>query len=368
MYIELLREDLLRPLQSIIGVVEKRQTLAILANVCIKTISESELRLTTTDLEIEMSADLNGKVIDLGTVTSPARKLLDICKALPEGSTLTLRFKNERLYLESGCSRFVLSTLPADEFPCIEGKNQGINFLVPAQIFMELLKKTSFAMAQQDVRYYLTGLLLEVESNLLRAVGTDGHRLALSECAMPELSIESKRAVILPRKAINELERLLGAVETSLDITVGESHARFQMDSIVLITKLIDGKFPDYNRVIPAASTRKLRVDRASFHESLTRVSILANEEFRGVRLEIDTKELRLFAHNPENEEAEEAFPGQYEGEKLVIAFNAGYLQDMLSVIKSEMVEFGFTGANASALVRESGKTKSLYVIMPMRL
>lgn len=368
MYIELLREDLLRPLQGIIGVVEKRQTLPILANVCIKTTSESRLQLTTTDLEMEMSAALNGKVIDPGTVTSPARKLLDICKALPEGSTLILKSKDSRLRLESGYSRFVLSTLPADEFPYIEGKNQGVTFQVPAQSLAELLKRTSFAMAQQDVRYYLTGLLLEVESNLLRAVGTDGHRLALSECAMPELSIESNRNVILPRKSINELERLLGPVEAGLDITLGESHAKFRMGDIILTTKLIDGEFPDYNRVIPVISTCKLRVDRTSFRESLARVSILANEKFRGIRLEADAETLRLFAHNPENEEAEEVFSGQYEGEKLVIAFNAGYLQDVLSVVKSEIIEFGFTTSSASTLVSEPGEKKSRYVIMPMRL
>jgi len=367
MQIELLREDLLRPLQGVTGVVERRQTLPILGNVRIEAEDGGAVTLTATDLEVEMAARLGSGGSESGATTIPARKLQDICRALPEGATVKLQLDEGRVRVTAGSSRFVLATLSAEEFPEVGEIEDGIRFSIPRDTLVDLFKRTSFAMAQQDVRYYLTGLLLEVSGERLRAVATDGHRLALCDAAeAPDVSGE--QSAIVPRKAVMELERLLGQAEETVEVTLSARNARFALGQLTLTTKLIEGQFPDYDRVIPQSSPKKLLADRGPLREALGRVSILANEKFRGVRLEAGDDGLRLVAHNPENEEAEETVAARYDGERLVIAFNAGYLQDALGALDGETVEFGLTDSNSSALLGMPGTDRCRYVIMPMRL
>lgn len=367
MKIELLREELLRPLQGVVGVVERRQTLPILGNVRIDAEDGGAIRLTTTDLEVEMTADIASGAREAGATTVPARKLLDICRALPEASTLTLNEHQGRLRLQAGNSRFTLGTLASEEFPLVGEIQDGLRFTVPRESLSDLLKRTAFAMAQQDVRHYLTGLLLEVGAKRMRAVSTDGHRLALCDAEKPP-KVAGEQSVIVPRKAIMELERLLGQAEEMVEVTLSARYARFALGVLCMTTKLIDGQFPDYNRVIPSASPHKLLADREPLREALARVAILANEKFRGVRLEADGKGLKLTSNNPESEEAEETVAARYTGERLVTAFNAGYIQEALSALEGEVVEIGFTDANSSALIREPDADRYLYVVMPMRL
>lgn len=367
MQIELLREDLLRPLQGVTGVVERRQTLPILGNIRIDAETDASVTLTATDLEVEMTARLGGGGKAAGATTVPARKLLDICRALPEGASVSLRLEEGRVRVTAGSSRFALATLGADEFPEVGEIDAGIRFSVPREALADLLRRTSFAMAQQDVRYYLTGLLLEVSPGRLRAVATDGHRLALCD-AEEAPGGDGEQAAIVPRKAVLELERLLGQAADAVEVTLSARNARFALGQLTLTTKLIEGQFPDYDRVIPQNSSKRLLADRGPLREALARVAILANEKFRGVRLEATDKGLRLVAHNPENEEAEETVPARYDGERLVIAFNAGYLQDALGALDGETVEFGFTDANSSTVLGMPGNERCRYVIMPMRL
>lgn len=367
MEIELLREELLQPLQGVIGVVERRQTIPILGNVCIEVESDSAIRLVTTDLEVEMNARLAQGGKQAGASTVPARKLLDICRALPEGATVKLAQEEGRVRVSSGRSRFVLTTLPVDEFPTVGDLDDGLRFTLDSDALADLLKRSAFAMAQQDVRYYLTGLLLEISPSRLRAVATDGHRLALCDAEQaPE--VEGEKSAILPRKAVMELERLLGQAGKQVEVTLTKTHARFDLGAQVLTTKLIDGQFPDYDRVIPKGSNKRLVADRGPLREALTRVAILANEKFRGIRLEASADGFKLAAHNPENEEAEELVSASYEGDRLVIAFNASYLQDALAALDSETVEFRFTDSNSSALLGAPDSDRYRYVIMPMRL
>ena len=367
MEIKLLREDLLPSLQAIVSIVERRQTIPILGNVCIEVESDNTINLVATDLEVEMRAHLTSGGGQPGAVTIPARKLLDICRALPEGANIGLSLKDGRVRLTSGRSRFVLASLPVDEFPTVGALDQGVCFEIARDILADLLKRSAFAMAQQDVRYYLTGLLLEISPGRLRAVATDGHRLALCD-AEESLAVEAEASVILPRKAVMELERLLGQAGDAVTVTLTSTHARFDMGRLVITTKLIDGQFPDYDRVIPKAGDKRLLVDREPLREALTRVAILANEKFRGVRLEVSIEEFKLVAHNPENEEAEETLPARYEGDRLTIAFNASYLLDALAAVDGEAVEFRFTDSNSSTLLGMPDTTRCRYVVMPMRL
>ncbi len=367
MEIELLREELLPFLHAVIGVVERRQTIPVLGNVRIEVETDNSVTLITTDLEVEMSAHLATGGKQTGAATVPARKLLDICRALPEGASIRLSQEEGRVRLSSGRSRFVLASLPVDEFPTVGDLASGIRFSLKCSVLSDLLKHSAFAMAQQDVRYYLTGLLLEISPTRLRAVATDGHRLALCDAGeAPE--VEEEKSAILPRKAVMELERLLGQTDNSVTVTLTSTHARFDFGLQILTTKLIDGQFPDYDRVIPQTSDKCLLADRELLREALTRVAILANEKFRGVRLEASTEGFKLVAHNPENEEAEESISARYEGERLTIAFNATYLQDALTALDGETVEFRFTDSNSSVLLGVPDTTRYRYVIMPMRL
>jgi DNA polymerase-3 subunit beta len=359
------REDLLSPLQSVIGVVERRQTMPVLANVLMSA-RDDRLSITGTDLEVELMATSSVSVQAGGDITVPGRKLLDIFKALPEKTSVTVSTEGERLSLKAGRSRFTLSTLPAAEFPLVDEINAQQTLTVSQGEFRRLIDKTHFSMAQQDVRYYLNGMLLETEGKSLRAVATDGHRLALCET---ELTARAKNAqqVIVPRKGVLELQRILGT-EGDLELAVGTNHVRAQVAHVRFTSKLIDGRFPEYGRVIPANPTKLVEADRDVLRAALQRTAILSNEKYRGIRLVLKSDLLTLQAHNPEQEEAEDQIEVTYKGDELEVGFNVNYLLDALAAIDTDKVEIGLTDANSSCLIRSPGTTAARYVVMPMRL
>ena len=360
------REALLKPLQHVIGVVERRQTLPVLGNVLLNA-TKKNVKLTATDLEVELQAQVNVAVTEVGDITLPARKLLDICRTLPEEAQLDISVKKDRCLVSSGKSRFTLSTLPASEFPVIDKLKTPRKFSLPENELHRLLESTGFAMAQQDVRYYLNGLMLEPEGKLLRAVATDGHRLALCELAASVGDGESQQ-VIVPRKGVQELQRLLEHSDNDVSVEISSNHIRITTAELRFTSKLIDGRFPEYSAVIPVGTDRHIKVDRGGFTQALQRASILSNEKYRGIRLIIRDSGLVLQAHNPEQEEAEETVPVQYEGDSLEIGFNVSYLLDVLGVLSGEQIKLSLSDPNSSALVEESEEGDSVYVVMPMRL
>ncbi|HZF17931.1 MAG TPA: DNA polymerase III subunit beta [Steroidobacteraceae bacterium] len=359
------REKILGPLQTVIGVVERRQTMPILANVLLSA-KDNRLSVTATDLEVELVASAEVNVQQGGDITVPGRKLLDICRALPEGVTISLAGEADKITLKAGRSRFTLATLPASDFPTVEEINAQQTLQIPQADFRRLLDKTHFSMAQQDVRYYLNGMLLEADGKTLRAVATDGHRLAICEIELT-LKVKAAHQVIVPRKGVLELQRILGT-EGSLDFLIGTNHVRAQIGDVRFTSKLIDGRFPEYSRVIPAAAGRQLQADRDLLRASLQRTAILANEKYRGIRLALKKNALTIQAHNPEQEEAEEEIEVSYAGEDMEVGFNVNYLLDALAAVDGGKVAIGLTDANSSCLVHAPESTTSRYVVMPMRL
>jgi DNA polymerase III subunit beta len=359
------REDFLAPLQSVIGVVERRQTMPVLANVLLAA-RDGKLHITGTDLEVELVAASAVSVQQPGDITVPGRKLLDIFRALPEKTNVTLSTEGERVSVRGGRSRFTLSSLPAAEFPLVEEINAQQVLSMAQGEFRRLIDKTHFSMAQQDVRYYLNGLLLETDGKALRAVATDGHRLALCEM---ELAGKAKTThqVIVPRKGVLELQRILGT-DGTIELAVGTNHIRAQIGDIRFTSKLIDGRFPEYSRVIPANPPRPVEADRETLRQALQRTAILSNEKYRGIRLTVKSDLLTLQAHNPEQEEAEDQLEVAYKGEEVEIGFNVNYLLDALSAIESDRVEIGLTDSNSSCLIHAPGVLNTRYVVMPMRL
>jgi len=359
------REDFLAPLQSVIGVVERRQTMPVLANVLLAA-RDNRVNMTGTDLEVELVAASQVSVQQPGDITVPGRKLLDIFRSLPEKTSVTLSTEGERVSVRAGRSRFTLSSLPAAEFPLVEEINAQQTLSVPQGEFRRLIDKTHFSMAQQDVRYYLNGLLLETDGSMLRAVATDGHRLALSEMELPGKA-RTAQQVIVPRKGVLELQRILGT-DGTVELAIGTNHVRAQIGDIRFSSKLIDGRFPEYSRVIPANPPRTVEADREALRQALQRTAILANEKYRGIRLTARPDLLVIQAHNPEQEEAEDQVEVSYKGEEVEIGFNVNYLLDALSAIEGEKVEIGLTDSNSSCLIRAPGSTHTRYVVMPMRL
>jgi len=366
MKFELNRDQLLKPVQAVSGVVEKRQTMPVLANIQI-TAEEGRLTFTGTDLEVELVAEGVAEVASPGEVTVPGRKLLDICKALPDGADIVVELKGERLVIRSGKSRFTLSTLPAAEFPVVEDIQVQRRFEIPQGMLRDLVENTQFSMAQQDVRYYLNGLLLEVSDNRLRAVATDGHRLALCEREV-SLSDVGTHQVILPRKGVLELQKLLSDGDTPVEVALGANHLQVRVEGLQFTSKLIDGRFPDYERVIPRTGEKVVEADRQRLRESLQRASILSNEKYRGVRLELIPNGFKIQAHNPEQEEAEEELEVSFEGEGMEIGFNVNYLLDALAALDCETVRMDLIDSNNSCLIRDPGREDCKYVVMPMRL
>lgn len=366
MKFEIDREELLKPLQAVIGVVERRQTLPVLANVLVVAEGQS-LSLTATDLEVELVARVEAKVGEAGRATLPARKLMDIVRNLPTAVRIQVTVEQDKAQVVAARSRFTLSTLPANDFPIVEAIGDGQSFRVPQSKLRTLIEKTHFSMALQDVRYYLNGLLVELEGQTVRAVATDGHRLALAEVEAED-SIDGGRQVIVPRKGIQELLRLLADVDEDAVLELGSNHIRISLPDIRLTSKLIDGRFPDYQRVVPAAADKVMEVDRETLRQALVRASILSNEKYRGVRFNIGQHELRIQSNNPEQEEAEEELPVHFDATPIEIGFNASYVLDAINAVDEEAVEMVFVDANSSCLIRGKGNIGSKYVVMPMRL
>jgi DNA polymerase-3 subunit beta len=359
------RETLLKPLQTVVGVVERRQTMPILSNVLLST-QGSKLSITATDLEVEMVAEAEVKGESAGDITVPGRKLHDIFRALPEGTSVEFSLNGDRLTIKAGRSRFTLSTLRAADFPTIDEIGAKQTLRLNKTDLRRLVEKTHFSMAQQDVRYYLNGLLLETDKKRLRAVATDGHRLALSEVDLLGAATRDEQ-LIVPRKGVLELSRLLDG-EGEVEVALGANHIRVQLDGVRLTSKLIDGRFPEYSRVVPAQPKNTIKADRSLFRKALQRTAILSNEKYRGVRLELSTNSVVLQANNPEQEEAVETLEVEYGGDSMEIGFNVNYLLDALAAVDSEQVEFGVTDGNSSCLIREPGSERTKFVVMPMRL
>lgn len=362
------REALLKPLALVAGVVERRQTLPVLSNILL-VVEGDTLSLTGTDLEVELVGRVAlASPVETGEITVPARKMMDICKTLPEGAQIEVHRDADKVIIKSGRSRFSLSTLPATDFPNVEEKPESLKFNVPQEKLKHLIDATSVAMAQQDVRYYLNGMLFEMRQGQLKAVATDGHRLALCSCEADIPSSEQLQ-VIVPRKGILELARLLSEGEESVDLSMSANHIRARTKDYTFTSKLVDGKFPDYAQVIPKGGDKKLLIERETFKQVLGRASILSNEKYRGVRLILEEGMLQVLANNPEQEEAQEEMSVDYSGEKLEIGFNVSYLLDVLSVTRGQEVEIHLSDANSSALLKETeAASDSLYVVMPMRL
>jgi len=361
------RDALLRPLNLVAGVVERRQTLPILANVLL-VLDGDRLALTGTDLEVELVGRVQLPAAgDSGEVTVPARKLVDICKSLPEGSNIEFAAQDGKVTVKSGRSRFTLSALPAREFPNVEDSMGTHQFTVKQGQLKRLIDRTGFAMAQQDVRYYLNGMLWEIKGKQMRVVATDGHRLAL--CTLPgKIEATDDTQVILPRKGVLELARLLLEDEADIAIVIGSNHIRATTNDFTFTSKLVDGKFPDYQRVLPRSPDKIVLGSRLELRQAFTRAAILSNEKYRGVRLKLTKNSLDIIANNPEQEEAEEAVPVDYQGDSLEVGFNVSYLLDVLGVLSGEQVKLSLSDPNSSALLEESDAGDSLYVVMPMRL
>lgn len=361
------REALLKPLQLVAGVVERRQTLPVLSNVLV-VLDGNQLSLTGTDLEVEIVGRLQLDVAgESGEITVPAKKFLDICRSLPDGSEIDFYEENQRVIVKSGRSRFTLSVLSASDFPNVDDGPTDLQFSCPQKEIKRLIERTAFAMAQQDVRYYLNGMLWEASQNQLRFVSTDGHRLAM--CTREEaINVAEPVQSIVPRKGVIELSRLLDDSDESVELFIGTNHVRAKTEDFTFTSKLVDGKFPDYERVLPRGGDKFVFGSRQALKQAFARTSILSNEKYRGVRLLLNDGLLTVVANNPEQEEAEEQVNVEYSGDSLEVGFNVSYLQDVCNVLSGESVKITLTDSNSSALLEESEDSDSLYVVMPMRL
>lgn len=367
MQIKINREVLLKPLNSVTGIVERRHTLPILSNLLVK-IQQQEMLLTATDLEMQISLKVHGAIEGELNTTISAKKLLDICRSLPDSTNIEMVNQDNRITLKAGKSRFNLQTLPAADYPLMsKATGQNIRFNLSQGELKRLLKQVEFAMAQQDIRYYLNGLLMEVNANQLHVVGTDGHRLSYTSTVL-DMQFE-KTEVILPRKTVLELTKLLddqSDAPVTVDLLNGQ--VSFEFGDIQLISKVIDGKFPDYNRVIPTAHQNIFLVNRQEILSALQRASILSNEKYRSIRMVITSGMLKLISTNTEQEEAEEELEIDYSKTPLDIGFNVTYLIDVLNNLGDEEISFAFADANSSCLITAGSDTNYKYVVMPMRI
>lgn len=381
MHLKIAKETLLQVLSHVMGAVERRHTLNILSNIKLQ-VAEQQLTVTGSDLEVELVAFVGldaGACVQAGESTIPARKLMDICKSLPSQALIDLQVtEDQRCILTSGQSRFLLGTLPAEDYPLLASEQaHGIQVSVAQRDLKRVFEKTAFAMAVQDVRFYLTGTLLEIQAEQLRAVTTDGHRLALCEVAAQAQTNDAVQAIV-PRKAVNELQRLLSVDEQPLSLLIGREFLNVtialpvkEKESAITVrftTKLIDGKFPDYRRVIPRGGDKIAHLAHDAFKQSLQRVAILSNEKLRGIFLQFNPDLLQLRANNPEQDEAVEDFVMKYQGDSLEMSFNAQYLVDVLNVLDGEDVELRMTESNQSVLICDPNQSQQTYVVMPMRV
>lgn len=366
MQITFKREEFLQPLTIVAGVVERRQTLPILSFVLVEG-HDSHVTLTGTDLEVEVIVQAQAQIEDSGAFTVPARKLLDICRALPKGVNVQVKKDGDRVFVVAGRSRFSLVSLASTDFPAIDAAQPELTLQLAQRDLKHLLEHTHFCMAQQDVRYYLNGLFLDIASTRLSAVATDGHRMAVSDHTLSN-SAKEERQVIVPRKGVHEILRLLSDTEAPVELQLSANHIRVDIDGMVFTSKLIDGRFPDYTKVIPTNQNKHIILDRSAFKETLSRAAILSNEKYRGVRLSLSEGSMSITAHNPDQEEAQEEIAIDYNGEALEIGFNVNYIIDAVSALDSDKIVLGLGDSNSSCTVTVPGSEVHRYVVMPMRL
>jgi DNA polymerase-3 subunit beta len=361
------RDEILAPLSAVSGIIERRHTLPILSNVLIDR-SASSVSFLATDIEIQITARSSLAASgEAKAVTVGARKLVDILRALPDGAEVTLQQQDKRLLLKAGKSRFTLQTMPAEDFPRLaKPAGEVARFALPQKALRRLLGLVQYAMAQQDIRYYLNGLLMVVEDKQLKLVATDGHRLAFASL---ELAADLPRQeVIVPRKTVLELSKLLADSDDEVKIEVSPAQAAFSFGSIELVSKLVDGKFPDYTRVIPTTHKNRLNIEREALRQALLRAAILSNEKFRGVRWVLGDGSLKIVSSNAEQEEAHEEIEVKYSGDSLDIGFNVNYLLDVLNNVSGTEIECAFGDSSSSALISYSSEKDFKYVVMPMRI
>ena len=360
------RNALLSSLSAVVGVVERRHTLPILSNLLLEK-KGNTLTLLATDLELQISTQQNVEAGEDFAITIAARKLFDIVRALPDSAKVKLDSKDSQVVVSAGKSRFTLQTLPAADFPRVEtGAGLGAAISLPQKTLKRLLQLVQFAMASQDIRYYLNGMLLVLEGKQLRVVATDGHRLSYAETQL-EAEAES-REVIIPRKTVVELSKLLGDVDDPVELRIGANQVTITLPGTELVTKVVDGKFPDYQRVIPMNQPRQLKANRQNVMQALQRAAILSNEKFRGVRLVMSENTLGLVCNNNEQEEAADEIEVSYNGEPLDVGFNVTYLLDGLGALNSEEIILSLADANSSMLLSSEGEAGFKYVVMPMRI
>ena len=360
------REAVLQPLSQVVGVVERRQTLPVLANFLLVA-GDGVLSVTGTDMEVELVAKINVDISQPGEVTVPARKLVDICRALPDGANITFIQEGNQVLLRAGRSRFTLSTLPSSEFPATDDVEAIENITIKEGALKRVLDKTAFAMANQDVRYYLNGLLLDFNGNVLRAIATDGHRLAICDTDHGS-ALSEDRQLIVPRKGVLELSRMLDDSDEDVSIGIGKNHIRLVKDSTTFTSKLIDGRFPDYQAVIPVGADKNVSLNRAEFVNALQRAAILSNEKYRGVKLEVAENSMKIIAHNPQHEEAVEELAVEHNFDKVSIGFNVTYLLDALGALDEENVMLQLRDSNSSCLVTDPDNEHNRHVVMPLKL
>ncbi|AWX14302.1 DNA polymerase III subunit beta [Mergibacter septicus] len=360
------RENLVKPLQQVCGVLSSRPNIPVLNNLLVEVKGE-KLSLTGTDMEVELSTQvqLESSSSD-GTFTIPAKKFLDICRTLPDDAQIKVDYDEQRVLVTSGRSKFNLATLPAKDYPILLDWQSQVDFVLEQTTLRSLIEATQFSMANQDARYFLNGMKFETEGNLVRTVATDGHRLAVCTLALEQEMLS--HAVIVPRKGVLELLRLLDNNSEAAHLHIGTNHIRVQFGSIIFTSKLIDGRFPDYRRVLPRNADRILEADWETLKQACVRAAILSNERFRGVRLTLNSNQLMITANNPEQEEAEEIIDVAYTGEAMEVGFNVSYILDVLNALKCKQVRIRLTDSSSSCLIEDCDDASAEYVIMPMRL
>jgi DNA polymerase-3 subunit beta len=364
------RATLLKGLGHVHSVVERRNTIPILSNVLIEASEDSGIRLMATDLDLQINETVEANVTEPGATTVPAHTLFDIVRKLPEGSQVEMIAAEGRMQVNAGRARFTLSTLPRDDFPIIAEGELPTGFELPAATLRQIIDKTRFAISTEETRYYLNGIYVHVSDEaqpVLKAAATDGHRLARVTVPRPE-GAQGMPGVIIPRKCVAELRKLLDEVDGSVQVSLSDSKIRFGLGNAVLTSKLIDGTFPDYSRVIPTANDKLLRIDPRGFEEGVDRVSTIASERTRAVKMALERDRVTLSVTSPENGTAAEEVPADYGADTFEIGFNARYLLDILGQIEGDTVEVHLADAAAPTLLRENDKAPALYVLMPMRV
>ncbi|MGC9421353.1 DNA polymerase III subunit beta [Vibrio sp.] len=360
------RSHFIKSLQQVSGTLGGRATLPILGNLLL-SVDNDQLSMTATDLEVELISrvSLEGD-FEAGSITVPARKFLDICRGLPDDAIITVLLEGDRVLVRSGRSRFSLATLPASDFPNIEDWQSEVEITLTQAELRGLVDKTQFSMANQDVRYYLNGMLLEIDGQTFRSVATDGHRMAVSQTTLAQEF--ANKQIIVPRKGILELVKLLDAPDQPVVLQIGASNLRAEVNNFVFTSKLVDGRFPDYRRVLPQNTNKTLLAGCDELRQAFSRAAILSNEKFRGVRVNLADQQMRITANNPEQEEAEEMLDVDFTGDAIEIGFNVSYVLDVLNTLRCQQVRISMSDANASALIENVDDDSAMYVVMPIRL